>query len=223
MLLLSLENHGVWMLSHEKVQRTRWQKFNRIFSSEKIEVRYIREIIFGHRTSLRYWEITTDKTLLPPNSTWFLMTNLEGNIQKTVGNIYGLRTWIEYGFKQSKDELGWADYRLTSYAEIEKWWEIVMSAYMMVSFQSEVFQNLSSFSRDINSPSLLLKFQEHPWWNQHKGWKNVLNNLRLIIQPTVFCCLITPWLSVFPIPSLKQGFLTLIALMNQFNAYVPDG
>jgi len=25
------------------------------------------------------------------------MTNLEGNIRKTVGNTYGLRTWIEYG------------------------------------------------------------------------------------------------------------------------------
>ncbi|GFE72129.1 hypothetical protein CFPU101_47390 [Chroococcus sp. FPU101] len=211
------------MLSHEKVTRTRWQKFDRIFSSNKIEVHYIREIIFGHRTSLRYWEITTDQALLPPNSTWFLMTNKTGNIQKTVGNIYGLRTWIEYGFKQCKDELGWADYRLTSYEEIEKWWEIVMSAYMMVSFQSEVFQNLSSCSRMINSPSLLLKFQEHPWWNQHKGWKNLLNNLRLIIQPMVFCCLITPWLSVFPIPPLTQGFLRLIDLMNQFNAYVPDG
>jgi hypothetical protein len=24
-------------------------------------------------------------------------------------NVYGLGTWIEYGFKQIKDELGWAD------------------------------------------------------------------------------------------------------------------
>ena len=42
------------------------------------------------------------------------MTNLPGNIQKSVGNTYGLITWIEYGFKQVKDELGWVDYRLTS-------------------------------------------------------------------------------------------------------------
>jgi len=47
------------------------------------------------------------------------MTNLPGDVQKSVGNTYGLRTWIEYGFKQVKDELGWADYRLTSYEEIE--------------------------------------------------------------------------------------------------------
>ena len=68
------------------------------------------------------------------------MTNLPGNIQKSVGNTYGLITWIEYGFKQVKDELGWADYRLTSYEEIEKWWEIVCSACLMVSLQSNLFK-----------------------------------------------------------------------------------
>lgn len=90
------------------------------------------------------------------------MTNLPGNIQKSVGNTYGLRTWIEYGFKSSlvpggslqawkgrpegqvKDELGWADYRLTDYSEIEKWWRVrvVCSAYMMISLQSIPFKEL---------------------------------------------------------------------------------
>jgi SRSO17 transposase len=55
------------------------------------------------------------------------MTNLEGKIQQTVGNTYGLRTWIEYGFKHAKNELGWADYRVTDYASIERWWELVRS------------------------------------------------------------------------------------------------
>jgi hypothetical protein len=32
------------------------------------------------------------------------MTNLPGTIKKTVGNTYGLRTWIAYGLKQSKNE-----------------------------------------------------------------------------------------------------------------------
>jgi len=53
---------------------------------------------------------------------------------------------IEYGFKQVKDELGWADYRLTSYEEIDKWWEIVCSACLMVSLQS------SLLNRQINKP-----------------------------------------------------------------------
>jgi len=48
-----------------------------------------------------------------------------------VGNFYGLRTWVEYGLKPSKNELGWADFRLTNYPQIEKWWEIIFSAYLM--------------------------------------------------------------------------------------------
>ena len=40
---------------------------------------------------------------------------------------------IEYGFKQAKDDLGWADYRLTDAASSERWWELVMSAYTLVT------------------------------------------------------------------------------------------
>jgi len=35
------------------------------------------------------------------------------------------------------NELGWADFRVTDYKQIEKWWEVVMSAYLMVSLQAQ--------------------------------------------------------------------------------------
>jgi len=54
------------------------------------------------------------------------MTNLPGNIQLVIGQLYSLR-WIEYSFKQIKNELGWADFRLTDYQSIERWWELVFS------------------------------------------------------------------------------------------------
>jgi hypothetical protein len=63
--------------------------------------------------------------------------------------------------------------------------------------------------------------QLHKWWDQGKGWKNLLNNLRLIIQPAVFYCLLSPWLGVFALPSLQQGFQSLIAMMNNFQGFVP--
>jgi len=37
------------------------------------------------------------------------MTNLQGNIKKSLENLYGLRTWIEYAFRQDKQELGWLE------------------------------------------------------------------------------------------------------------------
>jgi len=52
---------------------------------------------------------------------------------KDVGNLYGCRNWVEYGLNQSKNELGWADFRLTQYQDIEKWWEIVCSAYLLLA------------------------------------------------------------------------------------------
>ncbi|GHP00142.1 hypothetical protein KSF_101890 [Reticulibacter mediterranei] len=82
---------------------------------------------------------TVDPCTLPKDGTWFIMTNLEGKIHHTVGNTYGFRTWIEYGFKQSKNELGWADYRVTDYASIERWWELVFCAYTLVSWKSLCF------------------------------------------------------------------------------------
>ena len=67
------------------------------------------------------------------------MNNLPGKIERTVSNTFGLRTWIGYGFKQAKDELGWADYRLTDSSSIERWWELVMCAYLLVSLQAPLF------------------------------------------------------------------------------------
>ncbi len=61
------------------------------------------------------------------------MTNIPDIDDREVGNIYGLRTWVEYGFKQSKTELGWADFHLTQYADIAKWWELIYCAFLLIS------------------------------------------------------------------------------------------
>ncbi len=57
------------------------------------------------------------------------------------------------------------------------------------------------------------KFVSHPWWDNGNGWKNILNNLRLIIQPFTLFNLIYPWLTVFPIPQLALGFFKLQSII----------
>jgi hypothetical protein len=123
-----------------------------------------------------------------------------------------------------KDELGWADFRLTDYASIEHWWKIIFSAYLLVSLKASYFQseapNPHSIAEEpsvLNSSSLA-QFSQHPWWEPGTTWKSALNNLRLIIQPYVFYCLISPWLQVFKIPGFQRGFLKLINFMNHFRA-----
>lgn len=219
-------NHGVLMPSHQRVRANSWCQFERRFSDQTSETRYIREIIFGKRCSRTYWELTTDPETMPENSTSFVMTNLPGKtnqIKKTLGNLYGLRTWIEYGFRQCKQELGWTDYRFTKFEQIEKWWEIIMSAYWMISLKSKIFCNLTRSKSPANSGEVLTNICRHQQWNYQEGWKNTLNNLRLIIQPITLLWLIVPWLDIFPNRYLLLGFHQLIGVMNQFYSYFPNG
>jgi SRSO17 transposase len=106
-------NHSVWTFPGERVRQTHWRPFERVFTDGTTEQRYRCEFVVGKRMRTRYFALTTDPVHLPPETTWDVMTNLPGKIERTVGNTFGLRTWIEHGFKQAKDELGWADYRLT--------------------------------------------------------------------------------------------------------------
>jgi hypothetical protein len=80
-------------------------------------------------------------------------------------------------------------------------------------------QNNSGTERNVTA--VAAKFTTHLWWDEGTGWKNLLNNLRLVLQPFVLFNLIQPWLMVFPIPQLSLGFSQLITLMNQFNGAVP--
>ena len=149
------------------------------------------------------------------------MTKIAGLKYKQVGNYYGLRNWIEYGLKQSKNELGWADFRVTDYPQIEKWWEVVMSAYLMVSLHSDVLNSNDLLEEDSEMDNIRSMFSKHAWWDAGEGWKNILNNLRLVIQPFIAFNLIKPWLNVFSIPQLSLGFSTLITLMNLFKGAIP--
>lgn len=118
----------------------------------------------------------------------------------------------------------WADFRLTDYQSIERWWEIIFSAYLLVSIQATYFQlhhhssTISTSELELFSDSHLAQHSQHPDWESGTTWKSALNNLRLIIQPYIFYCLIQPWLTVFNIPGMKRCFLKLIDFMNDFRA-----
>lgn len=202
------DNHGVLMARGQRIRYNRWRQFKRTFSDGSSEIRYIREIIFGNRSQTQYWEVTTDPETLPAKSTGFVMTHVEGINYREVGNLYGMRTWVEYGIKQSKSELGWADFRMVEYAQIEKWWEVVMSSFLLVSLYCKQFTGPTQNSSK--------QFANHPWWNSQSGWKNWLNNLRLVIQPFVCFNLIKPWLLIFANSRLSLGFPQLIEHMNSF-------
>ena len=207
-------NHGVLMPSWQRVRYNRWRAFEQPLAHRTPETRFIREIIFGQRHSRRYFQIT--KGTEQNADSWFIMTDLPGDILR-LPLLYSLRNWIEYGFKQVKNELGWADFRLTDYPSIERWWEIIFCAYLMISLHAQHFcwHALTAESRK-RQELAFEPFSQHQRWQPGLNWKSTLNNLRLILQPFVFYQLIQPWLAVFPIPGLHRGFDRLIHCMNQF-------
>jgi len=136
-------NHGVWLPAGQSVRANKWSSFERIFSNQKSEIRYIRKIIYGKKRATTYWEITTDPETIPENYTTYVMTNTQGNLKKNLSDLYGLRTWVEYGFRQCKQELGWTDYRFTNFQQIERWWEIIFYVYTMISLNSLALLDLN--------------------------------------------------------------------------------
>jgi hypothetical protein len=82
------------------------------------------------------------------------------------------------------------------------------NAFTMVSLFADAFNRECPLSQQV--------FTRHPWWDNQRGWKNLLNNLRLILEPWVAFNRLKHWLTVFFIPELQQGFAKLIEQMQQF-------
>jgi hypothetical protein len=85
---------------------------------------------------------STNPATLPEHSTWYLATNLPrpGGPQQAasphpaadlaeIARLYGLRHWIEQGYKQVKDELGWADFQVRSDLAIRRHQTLVACAF----------------------------------------------------------------------------------------------
>lgn len=219
-------DHGVWMPSSQKVRSNKWYEFERIFSNGKKENRYIREIIYGKRGKITYWQITTEQKLLPENGTSFVMTNLQGtrtSLKKKIGNLYGQRTWVEYGFRQCKQELGWTDYRLTKAEDILKWWEIINSVYWMISMRTKPLKVLRQIKEKNSVQKQETKQINHENWRECNSWKNTLINYRIMIQPMIIFCTILPWLKIIKNERLWYGFNDLLGYASHYMNHFLSG
>jgi hypothetical protein len=97
---------------------------------------------WGPWRRIRLVVATTDPARLPGKATWYLITNLPrpGSPRAAEGphpaadlaeivRLYGLRNWIEQGYKQVKDELGWADFQVRSDVAIRRHQTLVHCAF----------------------------------------------------------------------------------------------
>jgi hypothetical protein len=84
----------------------------------------------------------------------------------------------------------------------------------MVSLQTEQLNEPRETNLDLKKPAKE-EIEKHPRWDNGKGWKNILNNLRLFIQPLCYFNLLKPWLVVFFTTQIIRLFCRLFFRLNQ--------
>jgi DDE superfamily endonuclease len=117
-----------------------WRRIQRHFRDGHTEAWWAADATlggFGPDRRLRLVVATTDPSRLPGMSTWYLLTNLarpsgrraqQADLADIV-RLYGLRNWVEQGYKQVKGELGWADFQVRSDRAIRRHWALVCCAF----------------------------------------------------------------------------------------------
>jgi hypothetical protein len=123
-----------------------WTKVTRRFRDGHTETWWaadarLRAAGWGPDRRLRLVVATTDPATLPKLTTWYLVTNLPHPERRRpragfppadlaeVVRLYGLRNWVEQGYKQVKHELGWADFQVRSDRAIRRHWQLVCCAF----------------------------------------------------------------------------------------------
>jgi hypothetical protein len=117
-----------------------WRRIQRRFRDGHTETWWAADAAlggWGPDRRLRLVVATTDPATLPGHSSWYLLTNLprpasrraqQANLAEVV-RLYGLRNWVEQGYKQVKGELGWADFQVRSDRAIRRHWTLVCCAF----------------------------------------------------------------------------------------------
>jgi hypothetical protein len=125
-----------------------WVKVMRRFRDGHEEAWWALEVDagpYGPQRSRRSVVATTDPKELPDKATWYLSTNLphptsseraqqqesklEGADLSEIVRLYGLRMWVEQGYKHVKHVLGWSDYQVRSDIAIRRHWQLVCCAF----------------------------------------------------------------------------------------------
>ena len=121
-----------------------WTPVVRRFRDGHEETWWAADLIYGPYGPDRTRRVvaTTDPATLPPLTTWYLATNLPhpdaphadgapfapADLAEIV-RLYGLRNWVEQGYKQLKQELGWADFMVRADQAIRRHWHLVFCAF----------------------------------------------------------------------------------------------
>jgi len=135
-----------WDLTNDAQQPGAWTAVMRRFHDGHEETWWALDLRLGSYAPeypTRLVVVTSDPRTLPQASTWYLVTNLPlpGTARAAehprlpaadlaeVARLYGLRQWVEQGYKQVKQELGWGDFQVRADRAIRRHWALVCCAF----------------------------------------------------------------------------------------------
>ena len=100
--------------------------------------------------------------------------------------------------------------------------KVVNSAYLMISLHTPPFRgSTEAVIKDQGSDNSngVLAISKHPHWKPNQGWKNTLNNIRVLMQPSLLLWAILPWFQVFPDWQFLSSLHPLLHGVNQFQYF----
>jgi len=167
-------------------QSGRWVAISRTFRDGSIQEWWAVEVVagpYGPDKQERAIVATTDPQMLPDLTTWYLVTNLTAPGQGLKGEapfppadleeiirLYGLRTWVEQGYKQVKHALGWSQYQVRSDQAMRRHWQLVCCAFSFCWYH--VGHRSSSTTSEPQQPTDSEGFLDVPMEAAGTGEKN---------------------------------------------------
>ncbi len=140
--LQDVAHEAGWVSAEQPGQ---WVHIPRTFRDGSSQDWWVVEIMagpYGPDKTERAIVATTDPESLPDLSTWYLVTNLPAPSERLgseppfppasleeVIRLYGLRMWVEQGYKHVKHALGWSQYQVRSDTAIRRHWQLVWCAF----------------------------------------------------------------------------------------------
>ena len=211
-------NHAVWLPEEAEVHTLPWQAVERHLADGEVEVRWAQEVVYGQAGTepgrVGYFVLTSDAERQPAERTSFVMTNLaEADLPAGLADAYGRRTYVEEGFRHMKTELGWHDWRLTAWAHVERWYELVLSAFALVSLEALRRADVAGAVEAPapqpgtgNTREAAGRFP--PFWRGVARVKHTLEDLRGFVQAVGAAVLLGVWLPYLGCSaSVVLGFL----------------
>jgi DDE superfamily endonuclease len=203
----------------------KWKPVLRTFQDGSSQPWWVLEVVagpYGPDRPERAVIATTDPHTLPEVSTLYLVTNLPApdatrapttalpaaDLAEVV-HLYGLRMWVEQGYKQIKHALGWAHYHVRSATSIRRHWQLVCCAFCFCWYHAGHVQAMATPAD--SSPS-----QETPARKGKKigpgspppaapSWPMALRAVRGWLEPWIMLTRYwKAWSPMPPPPALRQ-------------------